>query len=376
MGSRLIDMQQMLRCHVRVVMSNLPTELKQALVLAAGTAVGAVASGGSVAGGATAFNADMNNRQLSFAERQRAVLLAQQSGDKYTQKQIEDAMRNSPNKTTDETIVTGMVVSTTDKTGVYDKGAVFNAGAQGTNTIVQQLPNDGKVDATLADYIKAGTGGVNSPYAWSDVQLGKVSPTEVDPNAGIKMQVAPGWNTGANSAGLSSNLPSENRSQSDIDKSLNDTTKAIILAPMAAGAAVVAPGAALIGGGVNLGAQIVKGEGVSPTEVLSSTIMGPIGTAATEAKVVKDIVETGGAAAIGLKAGIGAGTNVASDSGAKIIKGEDVTSGDVAAKGLAGAATALLPAKPALIQPIAGEAINSAADALKNIINSSAGGSK
>ncbi len=41
--------------------TNLPTELKQALVLAAGTAVGAAASGGSVTGGATAFNATANN---------------------------------------------------------------------------------------------------------------------------------------------------------------------------------------------------------------------------------------------------------------------------------------------------------------------------
>lgn len=66
-----------------------------------------------------------------------------------------------------------------------------------------------------------------------------------------------------------------------------------------------------------------------------------------------------------------------SDSGAKVIKGEDVTSGDVAATGLAGAATALLPAKPALIQPVAGEAINSVADKLKTLINSSStGGSK
>jgi hypothetical protein len=44
--------------------TNLPTELKQALVLAAGTAVGAAASGGSVAGGATAFNATDNNYLL------------------------------------------------------------------------------------------------------------------------------------------------------------------------------------------------------------------------------------------------------------------------------------------------------------------------
>jgi hypothetical protein len=49
--------------------TNLPTELKQALVLAAGTAVGAAASGGSVAGGATAFNATANN-YLSHAQLQ------------------------------------------------------------------------------------------------------------------------------------------------------------------------------------------------------------------------------------------------------------------------------------------------------------------
>eukprot|EP01032_Pedospumella_encystans_P011166 gene11166-13004_t len=41
--------------------TNLPAEVKQALVLAAGTAVGAAASGGSVTGGATAFNATANN---------------------------------------------------------------------------------------------------------------------------------------------------------------------------------------------------------------------------------------------------------------------------------------------------------------------------
>jgi len=167
--------------------------------------IGAAASGGSVAGGATAFNADMNNRQLSFAERQKAAQLAQQSGGKYTQKQIEDAMRSSPNKNTGETTTTGMVVSTTDKDGVYDKGAVFNAGAQGTNTIVQQLPNDGKVDATLADYIKAGTGGANSPYEWSDAQQGKTQSPTVNPNTGLNTitPAANGAVTAEAAAGLS-----------------------------------------------------------------------------------------------------------------------------------------------------------------------------
>ncbi len=162
-----------------------------------------------------------------------------------------------------------------------------------------------------------------------------------------------------------------------MNKSLNDTTKAIAILPVAVGATVAAPEAALVSGGVNIGAQILKGEGVSPTEALVSTTMGPIGAAATEAQAVKAIVEQGGKVAAAVNGVIGAVTNVASDAGAKVLKGDDVTSGDVASKGLAGAATAMLPAKPALIQPIAGEAINTAADALKNVIdNAITGGQK
>ena len=43
--------------------------------------------------------------------------------------------------------------------------------------------------------------------------------------------------------------------------------------------------------------------GVS-TEVMTSTIMGPIGAAASEARAVKDIVELGGTAAAATKVGI------------------------------------------------------------------------
>ena len=52
---------------------------------------------------------------------------------------------------------------------------------------------------------------------------------------------------------------------------------------------------------------------------MTSTIMGPLGTAVSEVTAVKAIVEAGGPAAIAIKAGIGAGTNVTSDSGAKVI---------------------------------------------------------
>jgi hypothetical protein len=66
-----------------------------------------------------------------------------------------------------------MVVSTNNPNGVYDSGAVFNAGSQGTNTIVQTLPNGGQVDADLATFIQTNTGGAASPYAWSSGQLGQ-----------------------------------------------------------------------------------------------------------------------------------------------------------------------------------------------------------
>ena len=80
---------------------------------------------------------------------------------------------------------------------------------------------------------------------------------------------------------------------------------------------------------------------------MTSTIMGPLGTAVSEVTAVKAIVEAGGPAAIAIKAGIGAGTNVTSDSGAKVIKGEDVTGGSVLKAGVSGAVGAL-PKSPVM----------------------------
>jgi hypothetical protein len=63
--------------------TNLPTEVKQALVLAAGTAVGAAASGGSVTGGATAFNATANNylSATDLRNREQRLTAARKSGN-------------------------------------------------------------------------------------------------------------------------------------------------------------------------------------------------------------------------------------------------------------------------------------------------------
>jgi hypothetical protein len=120
----------------------------------------------------TAQNAVQNNRQLHPDERILARKWAAESGGKFTAAQIENALRNSGNKDKKESIITGVVVDTGDSGGVYDGGAVFKAGAQGTNTIIQQLPDNGLVDPTLASFILNKTGGTASPYAWSNAQLG------------------------------------------------------------------------------------------------------------------------------------------------------------------------------------------------------------
>jgi hypothetical protein len=135
----------------------------------------------------TGGNAAENNRLLHKAETRTAKQLAAQSGKKFTQAQIEDAMRNSSNKTYDEDVTAGMV--NPGKT-VSDKGAVFQSTGSG---VVQVLPNNGNVDPALAAFIIANTGGANSPYAWMDVQLGLKTPPAVDPNAGLTT-IAPNAN--------------------------------------------------------------------------------------------------------------------------------------------------------------------------------------
>lgn len=62
--------------------------------------IGGAASGGSATGAATAFNADMNNRQLHPSERKKAKELAAKSGGRYTQEQIEEQMRLMGNAAT------------------------------------------------------------------------------------------------------------------------------------------------------------------------------------------------------------------------------------------------------------------------------------
>jgi hypothetical protein len=157
---------------------------------------------GGATGAATAFNADMNNRQLHPDERRRAADLARKSGGRYTQEDIENALRNAGNRELGEDITTGMTARSNDE--VYDTGAVWQQGAPGSGAIVQELPNQGRVDPELAAFIQAHTGGSTTPYYWSDVQLGKVQPPAPNPNAHLNTLLpnAKGHITAEAAAGL------------------------------------------------------------------------------------------------------------------------------------------------------------------------------
>jgi filamentous hemagglutinin len=116
---------------------------------------------GGAAGAATAFNVDMNNRQLHPDERRKAGELAKKSGGKYTQEEIENALRNAGNTDKGESIVAGMVVDPKARNAIYDKGAVWTMGENGQ--LVQVLPSQPPAD--LVAYIKANTGDTYSWYA-------------------------------------------------------------------------------------------------------------------------------------------------------------------------------------------------------------------
>jgi hypothetical protein len=71
--------------------ADLPQGVRQAV--GAGIAAGLGALTGGPTGASTAFNADVNNRQLHPSEKQLAKDLARQSNGKYTAEQIEEQMR-------------------------------------------------------------------------------------------------------------------------------------------------------------------------------------------------------------------------------------------------------------------------------------------
>ena len=217
----------------------------------------------------TANNAVVNNRQLHVDERVLARNLAAKSGGKFTVEQIENALRNSGNTAKGEGVDEGMVVRTEEER--YDKGAVFDAGEQGSGAIVQELPNQGKVNADLASFIVANTGGSSSPYGWLDGQLGKAQPVASNPNAGLNT-FTPAANgcASAECAGGVAGVKNAVRDGSDIGNDAGvvgtGATFASLIAP------VGLPGAVLTVVGAAAGlTEAVMSE--KPTEAVSDEVM-------------------------------------------------------------------------------------------------------
>ena len=133
--------------------TNLPTELKQALVLAAGTAVGAAASGGSVAGGATAFNATANN-YLSHAQLQ--------SKNQQLAACKDDACRKNVTSTWDK-------VSASANTRVEDK--VLQGSESANLKTMEQLSSDMNGLAQYKSGLETQLRGTTDPTQRASLQL-------------------------------------------------------------------------------------------------------------------------------------------------------------------------------------------------------------
>lgn len=216
------------------------TALAKTLGAAAGVLVGGGgANAAAVNAAATmAANAAENNRQLHKTESQKASQLAAQSGGKFTKKQIEDAMRNSGNSDLKEQASAGVVIrfdpadpdaAKSMEAQRYDKESQWRSGSDG-KSLIQVEPNGGKVDTALAAYIIANTGGANSPYAWMDYQVGKVTPPV--PTSGNNAFSAQYNYMGNSSAGMASGVSTDNRTQAQIDASLNQTVTGIATTPV------------------------------------------------------------------------------------------------------------------------------------------------
>ncbi|WP_211455204.1 hemagglutinin repeat-containing protein [Collimonas antrihumi] len=155
-----------------------------AQTVAMGTAagLGAVASGGSVAGAGMGLAVDTNNRQLHPDEKELAKRLAQNSNGKYTVEQVEDAMRAARNNLLGEGVGAGAIVNVDGSAAtVYDEGAkwsVVQNQQDGSQQLVQQIPLN--VSADLMDYIQQNAG---DTYSWSPAEnlaLGMGNPSSAN----------------------------------------------------------------------------------------------------------------------------------------------------------------------------------------------------
>src|SRR5450830_1285698 len=148
-----------------------PDAVKLALAQVAAAAIGAAVGGN--AGLASSVSVEANNRQLhedgKAKEKTLAKKLAEGSSGKYTQAQIEDALRSANNNKLGETASTGAVVPYDAKTNftIYDKtGMMLGKAPDGSPVLMQNPAMLATPSSDLQAYIKNSTG---NTYSWNTV---------------------------------------------------------------------------------------------------------------------------------------------------------------------------------------------------------------
>ena len=141
-------------------------------VLAGGVGYAAGGTAGAVSG----VNEDFNNRQLHKPEKDLAKELARKSKGKYTQAQIEDALRAAANKETGESPADNRTMIIRDGKvvlGSIEDGTHFKqyASRDGSVVFIQDLPTY-DVDAGLRKFISENTSGI---YSWPVTSSGSGS---------------------------------------------------------------------------------------------------------------------------------------------------------------------------------------------------------
>ncbi|MEA9983580.1 hypothetical protein QN374_17240, partial [Herbaspirillum sp. RTI4] len=185
--------------------------------------------------------------QVHPKEKTLAKQLAEQSNGKYTQAQIEDALRAANNNALGEDVTTGMIVGGAthgqiNPTQAYDQGASWSVNSINgvALNLVQNISS--QVDSGLAAYIQGSTG---NTYSWNDSTLGKAPTNIVKPNTS---PFAQGWNTGNHSAGLTPDTTPEQRQENLVkftDTASTGTGLAAIWTPPPIDLALTAISAAL-----------------------------------------------------------------------------------------------------------------------------------
>ncbi|WP_343741069.1 polymorphic toxin type 22 domain-containing protein [Herbaspirillum huttiense] len=148
----------------------LPAEVESAVSLAAAAGVGAAVGGG--AGAASAFNVDLNNRQIhedkKAKEKTLAKQLAEKSNGKYSYDQIQNALRAANNLVLGETILSGMIIPYDGKSlmRIYDAdGFMLGKRSDGSFALIQNPQVLIPPSADLQEFIKNQTDG---QYSWDD----------------------------------------------------------------------------------------------------------------------------------------------------------------------------------------------------------------